>query len=867
MKKIHSFLFILLVITTNQLAAQQAISEAEGMQLKSEYALPFLIPNWQKYSFYDLAKLYPAPTPTKKTARYEPYEKEEGDANNNQLARWHWYWAGRVSETGKFPTALQNHEEWVRYQEQAQRKKQAGGIKSATANWINKTLPAPTGSAGVGRVDRVFPVNSSGTILYVGSPSGGLWYSSNSGATWTVKNESLPMIGVSGIAADPNNPSTVYISTGDGESRQDQPTLGVYKSTDGGSTWNATSLTFAASAQTYISRLIMDANNPLILFAATNNGLQKTIDGGVTWSTVVSGQARDVRINPSNSSIVYCATNAGIWRSTNGGSSFTQLTANGLPQTGFVRISLAVTAANSNVVYALYAKSDYSFMGVYKSSDAGLNWSLKYSGPTKLTGTQGWYALPIGASPIDSNLVFVGGLQVYRSADGGVSWSRKNPTSVHVDDHDLVFSADGSKLFLGCDGGIYQTTGAAATWNNLSNGLINTQQYHLAVTPSTPNILMYGAQDNDINLLSNGTWDGGNINADGFEVAIDPTNTNVLYGESQYGGLSKSTNGGASFNNLSGAISATEQGNWDTPFLMDPSNHNTLSIGYSNIFKTTNAGANWSKITNWTSGQVGYLAYYKPNPNVIYALRGASLFSTIDGGTTWLQKPAAGINGTKNSIIVCPYDSSRIWITVSGYTAGNKIYYSDNGGITFRNFSKSLPNIPVNNAFYQDSTEDGIYVATDIGVWAYDTLIHDWLPFNQGMPPVIVTELELQKSSNTLFCSTYGRGTWYTTPYDFPKHNYDGNSTSGIKKVSNSDLSARLFPNPAKDELHFTGLIGTSNLDKCQIQVYNIQGQLVLEAILHSADPTLSIRNLEKGSYTVILQKENQTKGLTFIKQ
>jgi hypothetical protein len=854
MKKLLLTLSILLFFVVEISQGQVTLSAAEKAALKQQYSLPFLIPNWRQYSYYDLLEMYPVPVKEKKGIHLFRHEEEEEAANDNMLARWHWFWAPRVNATGAFPAPDANLKAIAALNNTAAK---GASTKSATANWVNQVLPSPQGSWGVGRIDRVFIVDAAGLNIWAGSPSGGLWHTTDGGATWAIMNESLGAIGISGIAVNPNNSNEIYIATGDGEARQDQATIGVYKSTDGGVTWTATGLTYNSSAGFNLSRLIMDKTNTQRLFCATDGGLMRTVNGGTTWKSVCGGSARDVKINPANPAIVYCTTGAGIYRSIDTGATFTIVSGTGLPASGFARISIAVTPANPNIVYAVYANNSYSLLGVYKSSDAGQHWAVKATTPTSLIGTQGWYALPIAASPIDSNLVFVGGLQVYRSANGGVSWSKTNPNTVHVDDHDLQFTSNGTKLFLGCDGGIYQTTSSASSWNNLSHGILATQQYHLGVSQTNPNLFLYGAQDNDVNVWNNGNWDGQALNADGFEVAINPSNNTVMFGESQYGGLARSTNSGASFSDISGAISSTEQGLWDTPFMLDPTTPTTMYIGYTNLFKSTNSGTTWTKVSNWTSGNVSAFDVYKKNSKIIYALRGASLYTTSDAGTTWTSCVSAGMTGNKTSVVICPWDSTRIWVSVSGYAAGKKVWYSDNGGITFSNFSGSLPNVPVNSLYYQDSTQDGLYACTEIGVWAYDTLVHDWVPFNQGMPPVTCTEVEYNRSANAVFCSTYGRGAWKSVAYPFVKHNYSTIPDNvGIREIK--AISFECYPIPFHDLLHIRP---SDSSNETVFSIFDNAGKCVYKGVITRPETVNDLSQLSSGQY--YLQIGNEVKPIT----
>ncbi len=351
-----------------------------------------------------------------------------------QFKRWEWYWENRVdASTGKFPKTSA----WEELQKYL---KENPGAKSSSGNWTSMG-PSTTagGYAGLGRLNCVAFVPSDANTLYVGAASGGIWKTTNGGSSWTPLGDNNAVLGVSDIIVyrPVVGSDILYIATGDrdggsmwslgGGQYNDNNSVGVLKSTDGGATWNTTGLTFTASQQRTVNRMLMDPFNINTLYAATSVGLYKTTNAGASWSLLTGTHFVDIEFNPGTSATIYGSTYGGdIYRSTNSGSTWSSVLS-----TPYGRTELAVTANNSNVVYALMDGTD-GLGGVYKSTNGGASFSVIYTGSLNLlgwncnggdAGDQGSYDLCIAADPNNANNVFVGGVNTWRSTDGGVNWS------------------------------------------------------------------------------------------------------------------------------------------------------------------------------------------------------------------------------------------------------------------------------------------------------------------------------------------------------------------------------------------------------------------------------------------------------------
>jgi photosystem II stability/assembly factor-like uncharacterized protein len=435
-------------------------------------------------------------------------------------------------------------------------------------------------------------------------------------------------------------------------------------------------------------------------------------------------------------------------------------------------VALGVSVANPEYIYALLSNASYGFLGVYRSTNGGNSWSARSTTPNILgwevngsdAGGQGWYDLALAVSPVNAEEIFTGGVNIWKSTTGGASWSISSMwyyipgiAEVHADQHNLFFAPGTSTLFAGNDGGVYRTTDLGATWSWIGSGLRVTQFYRFGTSQTDPDRIIAGSQDNGTKSVNNGVWSD-ELGGDGMEALIDYSDENIMYGELYYGDMYRSMNGGSTWTSATGGI--TESGGWITPYVIHPTNPSTLFAGYSHVWKTTNRGVSWSIISN-IALPLSILAIAPSDPNVLYAGSGSILYRTTDGGeTNWtlISRPTGA--GSTTSIAVHPADPYRIWMSSSGYLAGQKVFESTDGGMVWTNISGGLPNIPVNCIVYQNNSPNRIYVGTDLGVYYRDVTTTDWENYSTGLANVSVTELEMQYATNKLRACTYGRGVW-----------------------------------------------------------------------------------------------------------
>jgi photosystem II stability/assembly factor-like uncharacterized protein len=718
---------------------------------------PWMRPTPGEQNFYDIQRAF--------NEYWEGKDTKEKGKGWKQFKRWEWFWEQRVYPSGRFPNPMQLFNE-------SRAARRGHSDAPFSGNWTEMgPSQSPGGYSGLGRVNCVYTQPTNPNIIWAGSASGGLWKSTDAGTTWSSTTDDLPTLGVTDIAFDPTNPSIMYIATGDGDA-SDTYSVGVLKSTDGGTTWNTTGLFWNVWQQVTLSRLIIHPTNPLILIAA-GNGIHRSTDGGATWSQVSTGTYRDMEMKPGSPDTLYASGTSGqVVRSTNGGVSWV-LSSGGLPGGGG-RVALGVTPANSDYVYALIANSSNSgFRALCRSTNNGESWTIMSTTPNLLgwasdgsdLGGQGWYDLAVTVSQTNPDEVYTGGVNNWKSTNGGVSWTIISMwynigtvAEVHADQHNLAFVPGTNILYAGNDGGVYRTTNGGVSWEWLGSGLKITQFYRFGLSATNPAVLIAGSQDNGTKARLTGTWYDV-LGGDGMEAIVDYTDANTMYGSLYFGDIYKSVNGGSSFFPITGGI--PESGAWITPYVIDPVDPQTLYAGFSHAWKSMNGGATWEIISNISDGTLNVLAVAPSNPLYIYAARGGTLFRTTDGGTTdWTPLISPPGSGSITSIAIHPSNPNTIWTTSSGYSAGNKVYRSNDGGLTWTNISGTLPNIPANTIIYQNNSPERLYVGTDIGVYYRDLTTQGWQDFNTGLANVIVNELEIQYGVNKIRAATYGRGVW-----------------------------------------------------------------------------------------------------------
>jgi predicted RNA-binding protein with TRAM domain len=527
--------------------------------------------------------------------------------------RWEYYWKDRVSSTGEFPQegiVLAEVENYMRTHAQSR------NYIAGTGTWTELgPVTSPTNGTvqpnGNGRVTCIAFHPTDANTIYVGAPAGGVWKSTDGGSSWTKGITGLTRLGVSSIVIHPSDPNTIYIGTGDRDGG-DVSGYGVWRSTDGGLTWSSF---HSGMPDITVAEIIMDPSDADKMYAACFNGyIYRTTNGGSSWSASngLGKIPKDLAMHPTDPDIIYVGTSsAEFHRSTDGGVSFTEITS-GLSSGS--RTAIAVSADEPDYVYVLVGDGS-GLVGIYRSTNSGVSFStrtltpniLGYSTTGSDSGSQAWYDLVIAADPNDADIIYTGGINIWKSVDGGSTmtltahwFGSGGAPAVHADQHALEFSPHSGSLYNGNDGGIYVSANAGTDWTDISSGLGIAQLHKIGVSQQTYDLCINGHQDNGT-AINRGEDFTTEIGGDGMECIIDPTDDTYMYGALYYGDIRRSSNGGTSFSGISSPIGET--GAWVTPYKLDPNNADRMYAGYNEVWRTNDVKAAtpvWSKISSFS---------------------------------------------------------------------------------------------------------------------------------------------------------------------------------------------------------------------------------------------------------------------------
>jgi photosystem II stability/assembly factor-like uncharacterized protein len=684
-----------------------------------------------------------------------------------------------------------------------------------------------------GRVVDIEINPSDPNIIYSAFATGGVFKSTDMGTSWFPVFDSLNILTIGDIAIDPVNPDILYVGTGEANGGHNNfPGAGVFKSTDAGKTWRFLGLTNTTS----VGRIIVNpANDDIVYLAAVGSyfspnperGVYKSTDGGSSWNKSLfvsdSTGAIDIVMNSNNPEFLFAAMwervrrpnsahlygpSSGIYRTTNGGRNWELLNSTtGLPNSNkqnIGRIGLAMSFSNPNVTYALYNDGTY-ITGLYKTTDYGDSW-VNVDADNDLSGGSSnfsWYFGQVRVHPTNPEIVFVLDVGFMRSTDGGTSWSYIYQT--HVDHHALAFNPSNQNWLIdGNDGGINISTNAGVTWGPHAN-IPATQFYEIGLDANNPERLYGGTQDNGTNRTPDGgTNDWQNIyGGDGFYIVVDYTNPSIIYAESQYGNLGKSTDGGRSFSNSTIGINLNEPTNWSTPVIMDPNSSNVLYYGTDRIYRTIDSASSWQVISSDLTdgipgtrlGTVTTIAVAPSNSNVVYAGTDDShVWVTSDYGTTWTDVSGPLPYRWVTRVVVDPKDENIVYVAFSGLKWKDPqphVFRSSDMGQGWTDISSNLPDAPV-NAFAVDYNDQSIlYLGNDVGMYVSFNTGVSWEFLGEGLPVVTIGDIKIHPTENSLIAGTYGRSMYKLDLNLLTGINAD--KTSNI--VNNFELEQN-YPNP-----------------------------------------------------------------------
>ncbi|KPK08560.1 MAG: glycosyl hydrolase [Gemmatimonas sp. SG8_28] len=685
-----------------------------------------------------------------------------------------------------------------------------------------------------GRISEVVvdPVDRS--VWYVAVASGGVWKTENAGTTWKPVFDSYGSYSIGTIAIDPNDHLTVWVGTGENNSQRSVGYGdGLYKSVDGGRSFGKVGL----EQSEHIARILIDPRDSKVVYVAAqgplwaaggDRGLYKTTDGGRTWDRVLAISEHtgvtDVLFDPRNPDVLYAAAyqrrrhvwtlinggpESGIYKSTDAGANWRKIN-KGLPGGDKGRIGLAISPQNPDVLYAIVEAMPEN-EGFYRSENGGENWA-KQGG--YVSGSPQYYQ-EIYADPHTFDRIYSLDTYMMVSDDGGKSFSRLGEEWKHVDNHALVIDPDDADhLMIGSDGGLYETWDRGASYRFFPN-LPITQFYKVAVDNDTPFYNVYGGtQDNatqggpsrttNVHGIRNSDWTV-TVFGDGFDPAVDPEDPNTVYSQWQYGGLvryDRRTGQRIDVKPRESREGPPLRWNWDSALLISPHSHTRIYYAAQVLFRSEDRGNTWRAVSGdltrnmdrnelpvmgriWSVDAIaknnstsffGTIVALSESPvveDLLYVGTDDGLVQvTEDGGGTWRRIDRVGdvpemtyVNDLEASV----HDANTVYAVFNNHKRGDfapYVYRSTDRGRSWTSIAGDLPERGSAYTIVQDHERaDLLFVGTEFGVFATIDGGQKWMQLKSGIPTIAVRELEIQRRESDLVVATFGRGFYILDDY------------------------------------------------------------------------------------------------------
>ena len=725
-------------------------------------------------------------------------------------------------------------------------------------------------------------------IIWMGSASGGIWKTTTGGrgaAAWQRVETGFPVLGVSSIAINPENPKVIYAGTGEVYNLENSlPNIairttrgtygiGILKSADGGQTWSKC-LDWSYGQLRAVQHIRLNPLRPETVYAATTEGLLRSYNAGLSWQVVHPlSMAVDIEINPADTNIIYVThgslddnTVSGIYRSENGGTSFAKL-AGGLPDSYSGRAKLGMSPSQPGVIYASIGDV-LKQVGLYKTTDGGDSWTLINN--TDVCKHQGWYSHDVAVYPTDPNTIFWAGFDSWKSVDGGATVTQKSywylwtfgyvpaggpegPSDyIHADIHRVYYSIHHpDRLMAVTDGGLFLSSDGGETFEG-RNGGYQTQQFYANAGNSSgnPDLCIAGMQDNATAIYKgNPAWTRV-LGGDGLSAAIRPGNDNIMYGSYQYLAINRSTDGGASWQGIGSQIN--EEAAFNGPFELAPTNADIMYAGAKSLWRSTNAGQNWTKVTQVVDegnfiitiavnpGNSNQL-YFSTAPNITSQAR---VFKYVSGSAPQLMTGLP--NRYCMDINWHPTNPETAYAVFGGFNTQH-VWRTVNGGQAWEAIDNGLPDVPVNTMVIDPGNPEILYIGNDLGVWISQNSGESWAPYGQDGPQaMLVMHLSVIPQTRKLRVATHGLGMWQINMAEPSEANSPTGALTGLK----------VFPNPASDRTTVTCTLGKP--DEVAVSITDPSGRIILQTAFsretggtHAV--SLELRDVPSGVYILSL--------------
>ena len=675
---------------------------------------------------------------------------------------------------------------------------------------------------------------------YIAVGSGGVWKTINAGTTWKPLFDSQSSYSIGCITIDPNNPHIIWVGTGENVGgRHVGYGDGIYRSDDGGVHWKNMGLTNSQ----HISKIIVHPENSNTIWAAAQGplwnkggerGLYKSTDGGQSWEQTLGNNKwtsiTDLVIDPRNPNILYAATwdrhrtvaaymgggpGTALYRSADGGDTWEKLS-RGLPTSNMGKIGLAISPQNPDVLYAAI-ELDRRTGGVYRSADRGSSWKKMSDAVAGATGPH--YYQELYASPHAFDRIYLANVRMLVSDDGGKTFRNMKEQYKHSDNHAMAFKDDDPDyLMVGTDGGIYESFDLAKTWRFIEN-LPITQFYKVAVDDAEPFYNVFGGtQDNNTQMgpsrtdnvhgIRNDDWKV-TLFGDGHQPATEPGNPNIIYSEWQQGNLCR-------IDQTTGEIvyikpqpdegENHERYNWDAPILVSAHDPKRIYFASQRVWRSENRGDSWMAISqDLTKNQnrielpimgrqqsfdnawdlyamsdyntITSLGESPLNENILYAGTDDGLVHvTEDGGASWRKTEAGRIKGVPatsfiNDIRADLFDENTVYLIMDNHKFGDfepYVYKSTDRGKSWQSIRANLPARTLIWRIVQDhENPELLFLATEFGVYFSVNGGEYWTKFKGGLPTISFRDLVIQRRENDLVGATFGRSFYILDDYSF----------------------------------------------------------------------------------------------------
>lgn len=711
--------------------------------------------------------------------------ENESPRFQKEFSKWSRYWRTRVDSSGSMKPFMK---EMTRYATKSTRNTATYKVASTSNNYWTCEGPnirpgRPGGdikTIGQGLVSSIWVNPDDQDTILIGASNAGLWRTTNGGTNWTCLTEGTMTGGVKDIIVDPSNKNIIYIVTqirinNSCQFRSiGQYSLGIFKTTDGGSNWTRLN-TSSIPEEEYFMRILIHHPTPTTttLYALTIKEVYKSTNAGSTWvSTDIGYPAedtyglQDMEFHPNDYETLYVSGSNALYKTEDGGDIWTSKIDELTNITTDAVIALAVDENNSSHLYALYVQNNIETLD--KSTNEGDNFS-NVSTPSLYAKdflTKIWVA-PDGD-------IFAGGVTIHRSRNGGSTFtSALSSNLIHDDKRDCFFPdpSNGNLIYLATDGGVYMDTNDGDSWENITGDLPINEFVSLDITTEDPNIMFGGTMDCGSYLRNqDGSWTFLH-GCDGGTSLLNQNDYNTYY---------YTCNG--SFHRVDATGNHTIDSDlafFDSPIIMDPSDSDILyrtkwlsvpSGPPVALQRSLDKGDNWStRMMLWN--RMTDMSICDSNPDTYYFTNWSTwttqsrIFKSSDGGINHSEVSYSGmtdiiLEAPITNIVVNPFDENIVWVTFGGSgTSGKKVFYSSDGGGNWSDKTGTgLPDLPV-QCFVYDYLNNDIYIGTDVGVYYKPISDVAWQE-EEDFPKVLVSDLFLNKSSGDIVAGTYGRGVW-----------------------------------------------------------------------------------------------------------